>query len=281
MGGMRALVTQLTLSLALGACASDSELDAASIEVTRGLLRFSEQYSAYDGEHTYPVVVGISRAALPTESDVDWPSVRWIFDESFVEQTDYRVLDGTAGDDFIPVRKYDSLTGTAVFTTQRTGRTVISVVFRTRSGEPMHGEATLQISRASAEEWALGESYLKQGRPIFDFDRDVMVESNSCMDCHNPTLGFSPCTPLQTAGYTDDELLGTMSRGELPPALVSWSGYLQSRPDPERVFEELHSPDDIDDGTARGLLWKFRSLLPEVPKELDLGFATPVGEREE
>lgn len=288
---MRALTPRLTVFLALGACASETELDAASLEVTKELLRFTDQYSAYDGENPYPVVVGISRAALPAKSDVDWPSVRWIYDASFVEQTDYRVLDGSAGDDFIPVRKYDPLAGTAVFTTKRTGSTRIGVVFRTLAGEPMHGEAKLQISQASAEEWALGDGYFNKSARIMQYpDRDGLCglpetveleKQTNCVNCHFPQYRFSPCSPLQTARYSDDELLGTIARGELPPDTLSWSKFLQSAPDPQCVFDEWHSPDDIDDTIARGLLWKLRSMLPELPEELDLGFATQTVEREE
>lgn len=276
----------LTLTLVLGACTAETgELDAASVQVTRDLLARSPQYSAYDGEHAYPAVFGISRAALAAGSDVDWPTVRWTFDDTFLEQTDYRVLDGTAGDDFIEVRKYYPLAGTAVFTTKRTGSTRVGVVFRTLDGAPLRGEAELQISQASAEEWSRGDAYFNKSSMIQQqpgragiCGAPASVEiprQTNCMNCHNTVqMIFSPCTPLQTAGYSDEQLLGTLARGEMPADILGWSSFLKATPDPECIFDDWHSPDDIDDATTRGLLWKLRSLVPTHYPMLDLGFAT-------
>jgi hypothetical protein len=288
---MGVLIRSFSLACLVSACAAETgELDADSIQLTDNLLRLPQQYSAYDGEHDYPVIAGIARKALAAKSGVDWPSVRWIFDDQFLEQTDYYVLDGSAGDALMEVAKYDLLAGTAVFKTKRTGSTRIGVVFRTLDGEPMHGEAKLQISRASLEEWALGEAYFYKSSMIQQYpargglcgtpEAFDLGTHTSCVGCHNAIQPFSPCTPLQTAGYSDEQLLDTISRGALPPSVLDWSEFLRSAPDPACIFDDWHSP-DIDDATARGLVWRLRSLLPEIPRDLDLGLAIQPIEREQ
>jgi hypothetical protein len=90
----------------------------------------------------------------------------------------------------------------------------------------------------------------------------------SCSGCHSFQSKVSnERTPVQTAGYRDDELIEVFRHAHKPKYGFSAS-FLKMRPDAECLYRQAHTY-DIDDETARGLVWLLRSIAPRVDPDLD------------
>ncbi|MET0385567.1 MAG: hypothetical protein ABW321_06395 [Polyangiales bacterium] len=239
-------------------------------EQVDGLIRYSRLYSAYDGQHDYQLVVSLAASGDHEQArSLDRATAEWTVDSAFVDDQDYRPL-----------------VGARVLTTKRAGRTRVAVTVRTEDGQRVRDEAILEISAASPDEWATADAYFNRamasggfelkpasGETVCGLAREVLDGGrHSCGVCHHPQQQFSPCTSLQTARYTDDELMATFARGVQPLNDIVASGFLSRLPMPGCVFEHWHTPLDLDEGTTRGLVWKLRSIAPLIPNDLDLGF---------
>lgn len=261
----------LVCALAAAACSS------APAEGTRvaGLIRQATMYSAYDRDHDYRVVVnvmpGLVREVIldqDPDSRIDWTSVRWSVDPAFVDRADY-----------------PPLAGAALLTTKRAGKTHIGVSFETTAAARLQSEATLVITAASSDEWHLGDEYFNRGeqiKPPAAEDRGAcglpqtveLPVTHSCLNCHDSRFGFGgPITPLDLADRADDELLAIFTEGTQPARGFAPDSFIsvaeREGADSACIFKRMHTADDCDAQTARGILWKLRSLDSVVPKDFD------------
>jgi len=271
-------------SLSLGCCASDeadvlehpSSARASVPQLVENLIQFPQLFSAYDGEHSYRVAANVPLAD-PNSSESQASDSG--------EAIDARSLKWSIDDDYLDLQDYTALPGAALLTTKQAGSTTIRVEAMTTEGKPVHGEARLEISEATAEEWTTGDE--RYNRPMIIIESwprkpvapgeaqcglpsaVALPKNASCINCHNETLRISTeYTPVRTARYSDEQLIGIFARGEVPADGVAPGPFLENVAMAECVFMLMHTPDDIDDKTARGLLWKLRSLEPKPPMEM-------------
>jgi cytochrome c553 len=245
----------------------------APAKLVEDLIQFSPMYSAFDDNmHEYAVTPSVPSAA---ESSLAADPVR---PESLVWSVD------TA---FVKVDEFPDLPAAIRLTTKRAGRTVVRVTGETVSGVKVRGEATLQISRASAVEWDAGEARYNNGvmiewmppapaaagegicgLPIAAFDTNTAA---ACGNCHTSQNNGTTVehTPTQTAGYSDEKLIEIFTMGAMPDGKFS-SPFLKMAPMPECIFKAFHTWEMTDD-EKKGIVWKLRSLPPKVQAEIDFG----------
>jgi hypothetical protein len=154
MPSRRTIAVTLTCSLAAVGC-SDRAADSA--QLVAGLIQAQQLYSAYDGEHEYRVVARVDR----TVADLSF--LHWTTDSAFVERL---------WDPGVP--------GAVLLRTKRTGTTHLELLAETTDGERIRGEATLEISPASSDEWARGDEYWSRPRSSRTSCRS---RSARCADC--------------------------------------------------------------------------------------------------
>jgi len=235
-----------------------------------GLVQFPRLYSAYDGEHAYRVTPSVPLAGedAPESERIEPHSLAW-----------------TVDDEFVAMERFEALPGAVMLTMKRAGTTQLSVTGkRVADGGQERGEATLEVSQASVEQWRLGDARYDLARVIEDswpgrpgaqtegpcglsVNVDILSGGTACSNCHNAQNPISiEYTPTQTAGFSDDELIRIFSQGEAG-SLVKGK-FLQSIPMPECIFATMH-PTPPDGELTQGLLWKLRSLTPRAQPSVD------------
>jgi hypothetical protein len=278
---------------ALAGCSSSSDgssggsAGAGDTSVLTGALKvvFAPMYSAYDGVHDYKLPATIDQAALdPNAIDpVLMDTVKW-----------------TADDKFVAKEPYPDLPGGVLLTTKAAGTTTVTATASTQSGRKVNGTAILQITQATADEWALGEARYNNnvminlgmfggmtgaagagmmatgGVP----DISTLIPRNaSCANCHNNTSGITvEHTPQQTAGYSDDDLIMIFTQGAKPMGATFNSQFLKGLPAEfaMTIYKALHTW-DIAAEVQRGLVFKLRSIGPAPQPAIDITRLRPGG----
>jgi len=189
---------------------------------------------------------------------------------------------------------FDGLPGGRLLTTKGSGNTVVKVSGTTKAGVKVRGEATLKISKASADEWTKGDSRYNNGkmldlgglRPMMAAPGEGLCgvpigaidipKDSACSNCHNSQNAFSiEHTPTQTAGYSDDDLIQIFTKAQKPVGGTFNSPILKplAANNPamaECLYKAFHTW-DIDPETQRGVVFKLRSITPKKQEALDIG----------
>lgn len=204
-------------------------------------FNFAQLYSAYDGKHKFQVpvsVVGSSGASF--------------------EPSDPSKVDVTKTDEG------------ATLTTLAAGKVTIKGTLGSQSGS-----VELNITEATPEDWEAGNARYNSGIPAFRLDGGVpssmasaqnfLDKRGACTSCHGDTASFLKVqhTPLQVAGYSDEELLTIITMGQKP------AGALQRTMFPAQYWGMGHRW-DLNEAERKGIVVYLRSLAPTVQNEFDV-----------
>ena len=257
--------------LALACCGSEVA-EKRVVESNTLKLSFSPMYSAYDGVRDYQLPVTLEAAAYDPQSTdpVDLDSLRWNIDSKYVSQ-----------------QIYPELPGGVLLTTKAAGTTIVTAEATSKSGRRLQGTAVLNITKADAGEWALGEARYNNNVPLEFSDS---AEANaaawsggypwpmdaSCANCHNGSnelLGVGVSiehTPQQTAGYSDEQLIRIFTMGAKPMGGKFHSPVFDGQPAAfaERAYKQMHTW-EIAPEVVRGIVFKLRSITPKTQEQVD------------
>ncbi len=242
------LVAAASLELA---CGDDGSLGVGSQDVNAdddGLeIEFPRMYSAYGGSHEYKIP-----ARVDGVRGVEWSASP----EGMVD------LDKQAD-------------GSVLITTKKAGE----VTIRAKKGN-ISGTAKLTISSTSDEDWEFGNQRYNNGvtgkRERGDGGagggkRDgggggggwKPNPSLACTNCHARGKDDVEHTPMQTGGYSDDDLIMIFSEGKKPAGV-------EQRIMPADKWERIHKWSMTDD-EKKGLVTYLRGLEPQSQGPTDFG----------
>lgn len=197
-----------------------------------GRIWFTPMYSAFDGAHTFQVP---AIAALP--------GVNLVWSSSDPSKVDFQK---------------DPMTGGVLITTLAAGEVEIAV----NADGVFCGTSRLSISAATPAEWAAGDARYNNGIVIDRGGSPTGTPRAACTNCHGPTAAGEyrtvSHTPTQTAGFSDEELIGIFEgrwpeRAGVTPfdpeiaTLEQWQAFHKWQMTPEE---------------AKGVIVYLRSLTP-------------------
>jgi hypothetical protein len=271
----------LLVCAALAGCSSDDgsgddpDKEDPSIKDTLGFT-FSPIYSAFDGTHTYQVPALLDQAVFDTAAVdyIDPATVKWEVDKAFAT-----------------AEEWNEYPGAVLLTTKKAGTTNVIATATTKSGQKVRGRVELKITAAKADEWDQGEARynnmrtfdLSMLRPpagglmggmMFDI-ASIIPRDTSCAMCHNNNGGATALTvehtPLQTGGYSDEELIQIFTTGAKPMGAGFNSPILKNLPATfaTTIYTALHTW-EIAPEVQRGIVYKLRSITPKKQEEIDL-----------
>jgi hypothetical protein len=201
-------------------------------------ILFAPMYSAYDGTHPFkvPAVVNSINASV-----VSWSAA----DPSMVDTTP------------------DPATGGIMLTMRKAGTTKI---IATAGG--LCGVSTLTVAQASAADWMTGSVRYNEGPKLVGLpgrgtpDGGANDRTAACTSCHGDTATTGPFktvshTPMQTGGFSDDDLVKIFTMGMVPPG-----GYFDEEVVGYNQWRNFHrwtmTPEE-----AKGVIVYLRSLTPQ------------------
>lgn len=236
------------------AVACSNAVDTAEDEQNEATLEilFPKMYSAYDGVHEFRVpakVEGVKNA-------------KWSADPSDAVEIEKDGPDGV----LITVKK------------------AVDVVTIYAKAGSLKASAKLYITQATPEEWEEGNERYNNG-VVWKRggDRDGggggrgdgggggkkgerRVDPNlACTNCHNKggKGGDIEHTPMQTGGFSDEELVAIFAEGKKPAGV-------EMRTMPRERWEKMHKW-EMEPEEKKGLIVYLRSLEPEPQGEVDWG----------
>ncbi len=256
----------LAIAIAAGFCAFGTEIaacssnsaapppsgpDAAPIPEVAcadgGLtVAFDPMYSAFDGKHVFqiPAVVRGSNA-----------QVTWSADATMVGmQTD-------------PERPNEVL-----IQMLKPGNVAINV----KSTDGKCGSSVLFISAAAESDWEIGNARYNDGQSLHlaagattggGSPLEVGTTGGpACTSCHGETATTGPYTdvshtPEQTGGFSDDDLLNIILRGDFPDG-----GFFDTSIANYAAWHNFHRWVDITSDQQKGIITYLRSLTPRNQK---------------
>jgi hypothetical protein len=173
----------------------------------------------------------------------------------------------------------DGETGGVLITTRKAGKVLIIA----RAGK-LSGSAWLYITDASPKDWELGENRYHNEIAFPKFDGGIpdggyqrpdggypdggsnfeLPNNLQCSNCHGDgaTALDVEHTPQQTAGYSDDQLIGIFTTGKKP------KGSMFHTPFPPDLYAQFHTW-DATPAERKGLVVYLRSLEPKTQGKLD------------
>jgi hypothetical protein len=221
-----------------GAAGGASESTDGSLQIS-----FARMYSGYDGSHVFKIPARVSGASV-----VKWSSS----DSSYVDLDD---LDPTAG------------SGGVMITTKRAG----TVQIIARSGH-LAGSATLTITAYDSADCDAGDLRYNvtvgtdggTGKDGPQAIGDALPKRVACVACHGDEPKYLTVrhTPMQTGGWTDDELQQTFSDGFIP------DGSVFATPFPRETYQRVHQW-SVTKQEKVGLVCYMRSITPASHGTLD------------
>jgi hypothetical protein len=281
---LRNAAKTLLLCAAVAGCGSSDDSSGGGGPIRANLIQFSpSMYSAFGGSQTYSLTPFVP-AADPAKMDSDpvvATSIKWAVDTKIAKQ-----------------EPFDAVPGAIKLTTTGTGSSTVSLTATTMSGAKIRAESKLNVSKASDEEWAKGDARYSGGQNIdfasmfrgmmgmmppagggvcglpFNIMQNLPKEA-SCTNCHNTSASALAVehTPMQTAGYSDDQLIAIFTQGMKPAGYQFNSIFLKMLPqlggDPSCVYSMFHTW-QIDEETKRGIVLKLRSITPMKQEAVDL-----------
>ena len=280
-------VVAALLCTALAGCSSSGNDSGSggsgSTEVaSEGLhIVFSPMYSAFDGVHMYQVPATIDQAAL---------------DMAGVDPVKPETISWSVDDKFVSKEAFPDIPGGVLLTTKSSGTTTVTAMATTASGRKIKGSSTLEITKATDEEWQAGQARYDNMVAINFMNLGMMGATGaagtgamaapanpmaflqsipkdaSCGNCHNNTTGLTvEHTPLQTAGYSDDDLIKIFTTGAKPMGAKFNSPFLKNLPIEfaTMIYVALHQW-NVSTEVQRGIVFKLRSITPKVQPDIDL-----------
>lgn len=205
-------------------------------------ILFSPMYSAYDGEHTFQIPAVVS-GLDPTQVDITW----------------------SASDPEMVKIEPDPTTGGVMLTTRKAGK--VSILANAGN---LCGAASLTISDATPQDWADGSARYHDGVVINRLPRQTggpgggtggssSTANAACTSCHgdNASGAFKTVqhTPMQTGGFSDDELIKIFQEGVVPD-----DGYFDHSIVSYQLWQTFHKWDVGD--TPQSMVVYLRSLIP-------------------
>ncbi len=215
------------------------------------IVAFDPMYSAFDGTHMFqvPAVVRGSNGM-----------VTWSADSTMV---------GMQSDDERP--------NEVLIQMLRAGNVAINV----KSTDGKCGSSLLFISAAADSDWQIGNLRYNDGKsvhlaagampgtgsPLEEADGGPAMPA--CTNCHGETATGGPFTdvshtPEQTGGFSDDDLLNIILRGEFPGGADG--GYFDPSIVNYEAWHNFHRWVDIQPDQQKGIITYLRSLTPAVQK---------------
>jgi hypothetical protein len=235
------------------ACSSSSSSQGTGPAIAAGVpqsscadagltIAFNPMYSASDGVHmfTIPAVVRGSNG-----------QVTWSADSRFV---------GMQVDSERP--------NEVLIQTLKAGNVLINV----QSTDGKCGSAVLFISQAAASDWEIGNARYNNGQSVHlaagatagtGSPLEVgTMGGPACTNCHGETATNGPYTnvshtPEQTGGFSDDDLLSIILRGNFPDG-----GFFDTKVANPIAWHNFHRWTDITPDQQRGIITYLRSLTP-------------------
>ncbi len=250
-----ALLAALPVAAACGqpdAGSSEGDLtDGAELEIL-----FPEMHSAYDGVHDF---------RIPAKVD-GVKNVKWSAEPK----------------DAVDLEKQSD---GSVLITVKSATPEVTIIAKAGS---LIGRAPLHITEATPDAWEEGNQRYNNGVVFKRGGRDggggggggggwgkgdgggpkgdrVVDKNLACTNCHNKggSKGDVEHTPMQTAGFSDDELITIFSEGKKP------AGVKMRTTSAER-WQKMHRW-DMEPNEKEGLVVYLRSLEPEEQGEVDFG----------
>jgi hypothetical protein len=247
-----------TFGLEVAACSSGSNTAAADAGVDLGppakplctdgglQIAFNPMYSAYDSVHSFeiPAVVRGSNE-----------SVTWSADSTYV------------GMEVDPERPNEVL-----ITMLRAG----SVSINALSDDGKCASSILTITPTSTSDWEIGRARYNDGTSL---KLNAAAQSGggsplevsgvggpACNNCHGISATTSVFTnvshtPEQTGGFSDDDLLNIILRGQFPTG-----AYFDSNIVSYKAWQNFHRWGDITQDQEKGIIAYLRSLTPSPQK---------------
>lgn len=240
---------------AAGACAAppsavtseSNNTEADDLEVL-----FSPAYSAHDGEHEFKIPLSVAGV-----NNIDWSAS----DPDMV--------------DLDPQSK-----GLVLVTTRKPGTVTITA----KKGS-LRGTTKLTITDATAEEWEAGNARYNNGIVLKRGERrdgggggweggtpSPERQQAACTNCHARGKDDVEHTPMQTGGYSDQELIDIFTKGQKPEGaeMRLWTAERWSR---------IHKW-TMDEHAVKGLVVYLRSLEPKSQGPIDWGGRGGGGKRD-
>ncbi len=246
------------LGAATYACSApgDGSVNGESASTENDLeIQFPKMYSAFDGTHQFQVPAVVKSVK----------KVKWSVSDPEIADIETR-SDGSA---MITVRKAGTVTIIA------------------KAGA-LKGEAPLEITASKDDEWNAGSERYNKGTVLTRGKRDGdggggdggggggwKDKQLSCTNCHANTSGAAnkdiEHTPMQTAGYSDEELITIFTKGEKP------AGIPQRVMMKKEAWSKLHRW-EMDEFAVKGLVVYLRALEPKSQGDVDFGGRGPKGD---
>jgi hypothetical protein len=164
--------------------------------------------------------------------------------------------------------------GSAMITIRKAG----TVTIKAKAGS-LTGEAPLVISEATDAEWEAGNARYNNGKVMQrggsrdgggggrgDGGVSAEFQQQSCTSCHSTGSGEGKDvehTPMQTAGYSDEQLITIFTKGEKP------AGVEQRVMSKER-WSRIHKW-TMDEFAVKGVVVYLRTLEPRTQGVVDFG----------
>jgi len=228
----------------------DAEVVLPQAACTNGGLEvaFSPMYSGYipGGKHTFqvPALVGGSNG-----------SVTWSADSTMV---------GMMADSERP--------NEVLITVLSAGNVVINV--KSNDNPPRCGSSILEVTAATEADWEIGSARYNDGKSLHLQGGAVGPGSPleqggvgpACTNCHVETATNSifvdvSHTPEQTGGFSDQDLINIITKGDFPDG-----GYFDSKIVSYIAWHNFHRWADITSDQLPGIIAYLRSLTPNDQK---------------
>ncbi len=235
----------------LVACSAETATSDSNLEEGLEIL-FPEMHSAFDGEHSFKIPAKVDGVKKVTWSAED--------------------------PDMVDLDKQSD--GSVIITVRKAGKTKIIA----KAGG-LKGEAPLEVTEASPEDWKNGNERYNNGvtwKRGEGGSRGDGGAGGGRRGPPDPTLACTNChaagkqdpvqhTPMQTAGFTDDEIIEIFTKGKKPDGVEQrimkadrWAKIHQWKMEPEE---------------QKGLVVYLRSLEPKKQGTTDFGGGRGGGRR--
>jgi hypothetical protein len=229
MPGLRSLGIAAALVVSASGC-GDSGGGGGKLQI-----HFPVMYSAYDGTHTFQIP-----ATVGGVSGVTWSA------------SDMSMVDIEAAPDG----------GDVMITIKKAGM----VTIRATAGG-LAGEAPLTITQFTPAQWDSGSSRYNNGISLSDLHMNPALAPErkmlACTNCHGASGMDIEHTPMQTGGYSDQDLVTIFTMGQKPPGVPQ-------RIMPYDMWHRIHQW-VMTDEEKTGLVVYLRALTPTPQGPVDFG----------
>ena len=235
-----------TAAVAAAACGDDPpggiRSESNNTEANDLDVLFSPAYSAHDGEHEFKIPLSVTGVK----------NVKW----------------SASDPDMVDLEPQSN--GIVMVTTRKAGTVTI-----TAKNGSLAGSTELTITEATAEEWEAGNARYNNGIVLkrgerrdgggggWDAAPNPERQQAACTNCHAKGKEDVEHTPMQTGGYSDEELVDIFTKGKKPAGA-------EQRIMPLERWQKIHQW-TMDELAVKGLVVYLRSLEPKSQGPIDFG----------